>query len=62
MGPIHRRVTASPRISSRRTGPCGPRHTRAYVLQVNGVEVAGEEVARPGDDGTALVRIGPTLS
>jgi hypothetical protein len=23
--------------------------------------VAGEEVARPGDDGTALVRIGPTL-
>ena len=35
-------------------------HTR-YILQVNGVEVAGEEVARPGDDGTALIRIGPTL-
>jgi hypothetical protein len=42
-------------------GTLWPAPGTQYVLEVNGVEVSGEEVARQGDDGPVLVRIGDTL-
>ncbi len=45
----------------RADGTLWPSPRTRYVLAVNGVEIAGEEVARAGDDGPALVRIGDTL-
>jgi Dolichyl-phosphate-mannose-protein mannosyltransferase len=42
-------------------GVLWPAPNTRYVLQVNGVEVSGDEVARQGDNGPVLVRIGDTL-
>ena len=47
--------------SPSRTARSGPAPDTDYVLAVNGVEVAGEEVARARRDGPALVRIGDEL-
>lgn len=46
---------------ARPDGTLTPSPGTPYVLAVNGVEVAGEEVARGGEAGPVLVRIGETL-